>query len=816
MGALMQDLRFALRMFCKNPGFTVVAVLTLALGIGANTAMFSLIDAALLKELPVHNPGELVFPAVTVAWASVPISHFDYPAFTDLRDSHALAALCGVSSKPMGLNVNGQGELGIGQWATGSYYSVLGIRPYLGRLLDESDEALSGGRAVAVVSHRFWKRRLGGDPGAVGRLIGVNGQPFEIVGVEPDGFDGIEFGFPTDVTIPATTLTRLIPSGDLMERGPWLMLLGRLKPGVTMERAKAEVATVLGRSLQQAIAVNPGLRDSGYANPVFLVPGNHGHIGLREDYERPVMIISAAAGLILLITCVNLANLLLARTSARKQEMAVRLSIGAGRPRLIRQLLTESVLLSLAGGILGTLFASWGADVLLAFLPQEYMASIQVPMDFRVLAFVLGISCLTGIVFGIAPALQGTKFEVWSNLKDAARNLSPGRTRMRQTLVVAQVALTLVLLTGSSLVIRSLRNLKEVNPGFNPDGVLLAALETLLEGYKPEQIKRLFAELPEHIQTLPGVESVGLSFDTLLGYEHMICGVALAGEDPKGPQAKHLHANYASPGFFRTVGTPLLAGRDFDTRDNERAPHVAVINRAAAHELYSADTPLGQRFRTDIFEGDWEVIGVVADAKYNSLRESSTPTVYLPFDQLPWIVHFRTLYLRSRGDPTALIPAVRREINSVAKGVPLKIQSLSAQLDVSLGTERMVSTIAGFFSVMALLLACVGLYGITAFMVISRTREIGIRLALGAEPNHVIRMVVRQTFNLVAVGVAVGIPIAVALSSLVSALLYGVRATAVGAFVGPILAIVLAMAAAACIPVYRAARIDPAVALRHE
>jgi predicted permease len=818
--SLLQDVRYGLRQLRRSPGFTAVAIFTLALGIGANTTMFTLINAAFLKKLPVERPDELVMPE-TGLWGEFH-DPFDYPTLTNLRGSQTLAGVCGNSVRTMSVEVNGQSELVLGQYATGNFYTLLGVRPFLGRLLLDSDDGLPSGHAVAVISHRFWKRRFGGDPSVMGRTIRINTVPFEIVGVEPEEFHGVNYGYSSDITIPVTMLVSTLPGADLMSRGPWLNLFGRLKPGFSKQQAEAEVVVLVQRSLQQAFAVKPELHDT-YTGGVRLVRGNRG-LNWMDDYSHPGLIISYAAALLLMITCVNLANLMLARTSARGHEIGVRLSLGASRRRLVRQLLTESLLLSLTGGLMGIAFAHWGVHSLLAFIPSDLGLFIVAPIDLRVLAFVLGASCLTGVMFGITPALQGTKADVWSILKENVRLSSRGVIRTRQAMIVAQVALTMVLLTGTSLLIRSLANLKAVNPGFQSENVVQADLTLEYERYKPEQMKQLYSQLLDRVRAMPSVNAAGLTFNAILGDNHDDWRVAPVDESPGGHESKLVSADLAGPGSFNTLGIPLLAGREFDARDNEHGAHVAVINRAAARELFGVDNPLGRRFRTDNFKNeklagfdDWEVVGVVADTKYYSLRESPPATIFLPFDQLPWVVPMRRLYVRSQESPAQLIPALKREISSLGARVPvIKMHTFAAQRDESLVKERAVSTLAGFFSSVALLLGCMGLYGITAYMVTRRRHEIAIRVALGARPRQVLSLVLKQTGVLLIVGVTIGSILAAGSTRLFSALLYGVGAAAVETFAGPVVAILIVMAAATVIPARRAVRIDPAVALRDE
>ena len=820
--SLLADARNGIRLFRKAPGFTAIAVVTLALAIGANTAMFTLINAAFIKKLPVRNPDELVMPEAGLTWGDFGDA-FDYIGLGDLRRSRTLAGVCGNSVRRMGVEVNGQAELVAGQYATGNFYTLLGVRPHLGRLLSEADDVLPDGHAVTVISHNYWKRRFGGDPSVIGRTIRINTEPFEIIGVEPEEFHGVNYGYSSDVTIPFTTVVRTVPGADLTRRGPGLALFGRLKPGFRRQEADAEVVVLLRRSLQHGFAVRPELHDT-YTGGVRLLSGDRGLEGIRSDYTPPVLIISAAAALLLLITSANLANLMLARTSARSHEIAVRLSLGAGRRRLVRQLLTESLLLSLAGGLLGIALAYWGVDALLAFIPRDIGGFIEAPIDLRVLAFVLGASCLTGVFFGITPALHGTKTDVWSILKENVRTSPRSGIRTRQAMIVAQVALTMVLLTGSSLLIRSLGNLKTLDPGFQSKNVVQADIDLRTERYKREEGQQLWSRLLDRIRALPYVTTASLSFDALLGEEAMVWRVAPADENSGGQAPKQISANYAGPGYFKTLGIPLLAGRDFDDRDNGHGVHVAVVNRAAARVLFGTDNPLGRKLRTDEFKNekktgfdDWEVIGVVGNAKYNSLRESPPATVYLTFDQLPWVVASRTLYVRSEMGPATLIPALQREINSLHARVPvLKMQALTAQRDESLVKERVVSTLAGFLSAAALLLGCMGLYGITGFIVTRRRHEIGIRIALGARPGNVLWLVLKQTGVLLLIGVLIGSAVAAGSTKLFTALLYGVRAEAPDTFAGPLFAILIVMAAAAVIPGRRAVRIDPAVALRDE
>jgi predicted permease len=816
----LQDLRYAVRMLRKSPAFAAIAVLSLALGIGANTAIFSLINAVLLQALPVQNPEQLV--RLTHAnLRNARSTSFPYPFYRELRD-HA-TVFTGVvcqSDVELGLSVNGGTEQVSGEFVSGNYFEVLGIKPYIGRLFAPDDERL-GGRPVAVLSYGFWRRRFGADPGIVGRTIDLNTIPVTVLGVSPPSFDGLEIGQPPDLMAPIAMQAQIQMQRSYLEsNNEWLTLVARVKPGVAYGEAQAAAQSMLLRYME---AGRIGARTE-YERRLFVSerllfePAAKGFQNLGKRFRLALKVLMAVVGAVLLIACVNIANLLLARTVSRQREIAVRLALGAGRGRLIRQLLTENILLALLGGILGILFAFWAGNLLVSFIPQRGSSlALRLSPDLRVLSFTLAVSFMTGIFFGLAPALQSAKLNVTPNLKGEPPLLPGMRLPWRKLLVSVQVGLSLLLLIGGGLFARSLHNLRTMDTGFVRENILVMAMNPTLAGYKIDQTKPFFRAVLAHVSALPGVRSATFSAQGLINQSTWGSGITVEGfapiEGDVGP-----NRDIVAPGYFTTLSIPILLGRDFGTHDGENAQHVAIVNEKFVHFYFGNRNPIGRRIGPG-YKGamtDYVIVGVAKDGKYATLREETPRFWYIPYEQWPF-VNMLYLYARTAGDPTRMAAAIRHEIAAVDKNVAVfDIKTLDAQVEEDLAADRLVAILSGFFSLLAAVLAAIGLYGVMAYTVTRRTREIGIRMALGAVRGEVVWLVLREVALLAVLGIAIGVPAALALSRLVASMLYGVNPRDVVTLEAATLLMAVVAVAAGYFPARRAARVDPMVALRYE
>jgi predicted permease len=845
----LQDLRYGVRMLAKTPGFTAVAVLSLALGIGANTAIFTLIDAVLLKMLPVRNPQELVLLQWSVPSGNPAGSHrmdgnsweehgrslgtsFSYPTFQQIRARNQaftdVFAFTGLGD----LNVlaDGEASLARGQTVSSNFFSTLGIHPITGRMFVETDDRV-GASPVCVISYGYWKRRFGGDSSIAGKAIAIAGVPFTIVGVTPSEFFGVQPGSAIDVWVPLHTKLLVAPASD--PRFPdfsaadywWVLMMGRLKPGVSERQATAGLDLIFNQSVTADVAsdATPQVGKRPVAAALELVPGSKGLDSLRRQFSRPLFILMGMVGLVLLIACANVANLLLSRARSRQKEIGVRLSLGASRGRLIRQLLTESALLACLGGALGLALAYWGSGLLVRFISTaNNTLALNLTPDIRILGFTAGMCLLTGLIFGLAPAWRATKVELTPALKQNTTGLAAGRLHLglAKTLVIAQTALSLVLLFGAGLFVRTLVNLKNLDTGFDRENLLLFGINPLKAGYKGPALNDFYTRVQQRVAALPGVVSATSSLHLLLSGSSRGNSLWVPGYTPKAGEQLNARVMPAGPKFFETMKIPLLRGRDFNEGDNEKAPQVAVVNETLMKRYFGDRDPIGQRIGWDRAKPEMEIVGVVKDAKYNSLRRDTPATIYHPFRQatnINWM-HFE---VRTARDPKTLIPDVRNVVASLDRNVPLfDLKTQNEQVDELLLQERLFAKLSSFFGLLALLLACVGLYGIMSYAVLRRTGEIGIRMALGAQRWDILGMVLRETLVLVTIGVALGIPASLMTTrlaaSVISDLLYGLKATDVTT-VG--IAVVLLMAVAAFagfLPARRASRVEPTVALRYE
>jgi predicted permease len=840
---LLEDVRYALRALRLNPGFACTAVLSLAFGIGANTAIFSLIDAILLRSLPVEDPDRLVLlsdPAssgVSIGMQSGVRSLFTYEEFEYLRDrADAFSGLFAAESNParVDLRVGSDGAEEVrAELVSGRYFEVLGVRPVVGLAFTAADDASPGGAAYALLTHDFWQRRFGGDRAVVGRAIAVNRSPFTIVGVLPPGFHSETVGLSPELYVPMMMQPQLKPGRYWLRDDPkhaekvmWLHVGARLKPGVTLAHAQANVDVVFRQYVEQQLGTitDPGRRRDVTDQKVLVQPGGRGASILRERFAEPLVVLMAIVGLVLLIACANVANLLLARATGRQKEVGIRVALGAGRLRLVRQLLTESLVLAVLGGTAGVLFANWTAHLLVrvASAGQTSAIPLDVGLDIRVLAFTAALSVLTGLVFGLAPAVRGTRVDVNGTLKEHARGLSGSSRRLTigKTLVVVQVAVSLMLLVGAGLFVRTLRNLQAVDLGYARDNLLVLRIDPLAAGFTAATRPALYQRLLGEVKTLPGVRAVTVSENGLFSGTESGDQITVEGYHSDKEEDRASAFDQIGPGYFSSMGIPVMLGREFGPQDVGGAARVCVVNEGFAKFYFGQDNPLGKHV-TDEFpdtRATFEIVGVARDARDHRLRGTIPRRFYVPVfqplgDPPPSIYYI----IRTASDAGSLLPAVRRKILDVNGALTIaRAGTLDGLLDRTMTTERMIAQVAAFFSVIALALAAIGLYGVLAYAIARRTHEIGIRMALGAAQGRILGSVLGETMALVTIGVAVGVPAALICGRFVQGALYGVATFDPGTIAVSVLVVAIVAALAGVVPALRAARVDPLVALRHE
>jgi predicted permease len=821
---LWQDLRYGLRQLRKHPGFTTVATLTLALGIGANTAIFSLLDAVLLRNLPVKNPEQLIELQTIYSselTANKSYNSFSYIALKYFREkTRSLSAMIASSNTQFYCAAEGASPERVqGQYVTGDYFSVLGVGARLGRTITMADDRMESPTPAAVISDEYWSRRFGRDPGVIGKRIVIEEIPFTVVGVAPPEFFGTSVGRRVDLWAPLATETLIRRPSATLSAGPkWLQLVGRMKPGFSLEQAKAELETHFRPAvLEPEMALSRKGLPKELSWRLRVEPAGKGLSILRQQFSKPLLILMAVVGGVLLIACANLANLLLARAAARRREIAVRLALGAGRGRLIRQLITETLLLGFLGGGLGLLAASFGTRSLLRIM-ESGRADVQlnVSPDMRVMGFTALLSILTALLFGFFPALRASRADLTSALKEGGANGESGGSRraLSRGLIVAQIALSLTLVVGAGLFLRSLRNLHAIDLGFKPEQALLATLDPSHSGRAKDEIRALYSSLLEGLHSLPGVQSASRSWINPIAGGGSSLQVTVDGRVPTPEMRNEMFTNWVAPRYFETLGVPLLRGRDFDSRDRPDSPKVAILNQKMARLYFGDEDPIGRRIRVGEQGDVREVIGVVGDANYLEIREQAPPTFYTSVLQGGEGSEFA---IRTTGDPSTLIPAVRREIESRAKGIAVVgIRPIMSQIDASIVEERLVALLSACFGCLALFIAAVGLYGVLSYAVARRTREIGVRMALGARATDVMRMILKEILTLSLIGLAIGLPIALAFGRLAADLLYGLSPFDPVTLCVSALVILAAALIAGYLPARRAATVDPMAALRAE
>ncbi|HET9948650.1 MAG TPA: ABC transporter permease [Longimicrobiales bacterium] len=817
--SVLADVRYALRALRASPGFALVAVLSLGLGIGANTAVFSLIDAVLLRSLPVERPEELVKLTMGEPGNDV----FTNPQWEQVRDRQdVFSGVFAFSGESWDLATGGAARRIRGEWVSGGFFPTLGVRPALGRLLGPRDD-VRGCPAVAVLGHGFWEREYGGDPGAVGRTVSLDGHPFEVVGVAEPAFFGVEVGRAVDVYAPLCAEAIVRGKDSFLDRrSTWfLQLIGRPRPGASLAQARTRLAAMAPAVFSATVPADwkPGTQREYLKRTLSAEPAGQGVSPLRPRYRHALAVLMVVVGLVLLNACANVANLLLARATARRRELAVRLAIGAGRGRLARQLLTESLLLSLLGAAVGVAFARWGSALLVRLLSTRADAVwLDLSIDGRVLGFTIAVATLTGLLFGLAPAWRSARVDPQAAMRASARSVAEGHSRLTlvKALVAGQVALSLVLVVGAALLLGSFRNLATLDPGFRRTGILLVGVDLKEPGIADARALALLRGVLDRVRALPGVRAASASRVTPVGPARWNDIIHVDGYTPSSTNDALVWMNSATPGFFATMGTRLLAGRDFTDHDAPGAPRVAIINRALATKFFGASSPLGRRFRTDSNEAWLEVVGVVEDAKYVTLREQPSPTAYVPLSQEDHQGAWFSLELRTDGPPAALARSVENAVAEVVPAASLDFTTMSDQLAASIRPERLLAVLSGFFGALGLLLAVIGLYGTTAYSVTRRRSEIGIRIALGAMRTRVVRMVMREVGVMVAAGMILGALLALAATRLVASFLFGVAPGDPATFALAALVLGLVAGAAGALPAWRAARLDPMAALREE
>jgi len=844
MISLWNDLRYALRGFRRTPLFTVIAVISLAFGIGANTAIFSLLDQVMLRLLPVKQPQELVLLTMRGQhygsnWGMNAIS---YPMYRDFRDHNQVFSgmFCRFPLEAS-LGYGNRTERVAAELVSGSYFPVLGVKAVLGRTFTPDDDRIPGGHPLAVLSYGFWQTRFSSDRAVIGKTLVINGRNMTVIGVAQPGFDGVELGHTTKVFIPIMMKAQMTPFWDGLKdrRQRWVNAFGRLKPGISAQKAKASLQPFMHNMLEMEVK-EPAFRNaSAYTRQQFLkcwidvLPGSKGKSYLRQQLSTPLWVLMGLTGVVLLLACANLANLLLARATAREREIAIRFAIGASRRRIIRQFLVESLLLSAFGAAAGLLVAVWADRLLLAaYLPAESAGQLALSAapDLRVLAFTLATMLATAVVFGLAPALRGSNGNVAPTLKDQAGSVVGGsNVAFRKVLVGIQVTLSLLLLIGAGLFLRTLTNLRSLGPGFRAERLIGFNLDPSLNGYTAERARFFYKTLTEDLQGIPGVTSVGLASLRILEDNEWDSSVTVEGYTAKPGQHPEPYMNSISPNYFATLGVPIVMGRDFTLKDVQRVKHASepdnfspttvMINESFARKFFAGRNPIGLHIGFGSDPGtktDMEVIGVVKDIKYTNLRDEIPVQAFVPYLADEHIGGM-TVYLRTSVDPHEIMSIVRQKVRRLDPSIPIyEMRTTEQQLDLSLRTERLVASLSTVFGFLATLLAVIGLYGVMAYTVARRTREIGIRMALGALQGNVIWMIMREVLAVLAAGVVIGIPAAVGLSRLIRSQLYGLTPYDPGTLASATLVLAAVACLAGFIPALRASRIDPTHALRYE
>jgi len=824
---MFADLRYTLRMLAKNPAFTCVVVLTLALGIGANAAIFSLTDKVLLQSLPVANPEQLtVLSAYDPKEGPEISSSFSYPMYQDLRDKNTVfSGVIARGGAQMNVSYGDQTERVRGELVSGNFFEVLGVRPWVGRLFSQDDDRTPGAHPVAVLSYGFWESRFASDSAIVGKTILINERPVTVIGVTPPAFYGVNLSNNPDVRIPMmmTPVFNPLPPTRLQSRThQWITIMARRKADVSPEQAQASVDILYHQILEMEAQrftadTSASAREEFLSGKIALSPGGQGFRHVQTEMSTSLWLLFGATCAVLLILCANLANLMMARATTRAHENAVRLALGSGRWRLLRQWLTEGIVMSVLGGTVGVVVALWIKSGLLAFIPADFRANLSSPNDWRLYVFILGVSLFVGLMFSLAPALQSARQAFSPGLRLESRSFTAAGKllSLRSGLVLVQVALSLPLLISAGLLLKSLQNLRGVDTGFGKENVLLASVNPTLNGYSPEKTHAFFTDLLIRARAMPGVVAASLGSDTPISGGWDQNGLVVEGYTPKENERVRADVTYISTDYFKTLSIPVVMGRDFNDQDRAGTPKVTVINEKMARHFFGDTNPIGKRIGLEKVP-DITIVGVVKDAKYINLREDMRRHFYLPTMQLPRLFDM-ALHVKTQNDPQVMAGQLRAEIKALDPHLPLyNIKTLNKEIDESLVQERLVTWLTSAFGVLATLLTALGLYGVLTFSVVRRTREIGIRIALGAQRRDVMRLIMTRGLILVGIGVIAGLGASFALSRVLETLLFGIKPNNALVMISVSVGLILIALVACYIPARRATKVDPLVALRYE
>jgi predicted permease len=816
METLFKDIRYGVRGLLKRPGFVIISIVTLALGIGANTAMFSLLNTVLLRPLPVKDPQQIV--SVSVRGKDDTLQAFSYPDYVDFRDrNQALSSLLVYRFAPGSLSRNGNNQRIWSYEVSGNYFDVLGVQPIKGRTFLPEEDQTKLSHPVVVVSYTGWQRRFGGDPDLVGKEVLLNNHPFKVIGITPENFRGTELIYTPDMFVPISMLEWIEPGSTWLTNRDArnFFAVGRLKPDTTTRQAETSLNILAQELGRQYPNTNEGISIQ-VVPPGFVIPD------LRNAVVSFAWVLMAAVVLVLFVACANLAGLLLARAMDRRKEIAIRLAMGANRWRIIRQLLTESIVLSVAGGLIGLLLAMWMINLLLAFRPPlDFPLTLDVGLDWRVMIFTFLISLVTGVVFGLAPAWQSTKVALVPVLKDTTAQAGYRRSRLRGSLVIVQLALSLVLLIGAGLVLRALQKLQTMNPGFNPNNALTLSVDVGLQGYDKARGEQFYKQLVTRVESLPGVRSAAVATFLPLSLNYSSSHVFVEGRPAeRGVNAPASMVGAVGPRYFETMNTPILYGREFTADDKSDSEHTVIINetfvRRLFPELHSASEVVGKRISFDGATGPFvRIVGVARDGKYFNIAEEPRLFAWTPVAQ-DYSAGL-SLVVRTVGDPAAVITPVRNEVLALDPNLPLfDVKTMNEHMKLSLFPARVAASVLAVFGTVALTLALIGIYGVTSYSVSQRTREIGIRMALGAERKDVVKMILFNGVKLALLGVGLGLIGAIGLTRLASSLLFGVTPAYLVTFLSVSIGLMVVALLACYVPAHRAAKTDPLVALRYE
>jgi len=829
MSQLIRDTRYALRAFVQSPGFTITAVLTLALGIGATTAIFTVVDQVTLRPLPVEEPDRLALLRWNGAWrgSNTGYASWSYPWYEDLRDhNEVFEELIARHDIDVSFGFAGEASRINAELVTGNYFRVLGLNAVHGRLIGADDDRIPDGHPVAVLSHDLWRERFGSDPGAVGESIQLNGRAFDVIGVAPEGFRGMEFGTPAGVFVPIV-MKKSVSTGwaaeyyDLVQRRQrWTNVFGRLKSDLPHAEAATRIQPFF-KSLVEYDLAQPEMSDASarlrtrYRQAkVDVLPGAQGVWFGREDAQAPMATLMAMVCLLLLTACANIANLSMARGAGRAREFAIRLAVGAGRLRLIRQLMVESVMLALVGGALGVVVAAWTTSLLVWLIPDEGAAAmISATPDPRMLAFTAAVAMVTPLIFGLVPAFQSARVKVATTLKDQAGAIAGGNVGLRKALVGAQIFLSLVLLTSAGLFVRTLENLRNVEPGFDIERTLVFSLAPAKSGYSEQSGQAFLRTLRDRLRGLPGVEDAGFSHIRLLSGDRWDSGVSIEGYKETPGEDMNPWRNFSSAGYLSSLDIPVLEGRDFRDSDDAGAPMVAIVNRKFAERYFDGKSPVGRRMGFGR-ELDTEIIGLMPDIRYGDMREEIPRQVMIPYAQMegPTEAHF---YVRTGGAPLQLAETIQQAVRGLDANIPVYgMRTMSVQLETTLVIERVLASLAAGFGVIAALLAGLGLYGVLSFSMVRRKREIGLRIALGAQRFNIAGLAFQEVVRVFGLAALLALPASLALAKICESQLFGVSPFDPTNAAAAVIVLGAVALASSLLPAWRGSRIEPMEALR--